>query len=59
MRPFFIEWSGNGLFFSILMEGCHAVVWGLEQKKAAEASLRKVPAVQAARDSFPFNQNSF
>ena len=45
--------------FSILMEGCHAVVGGLAQKKAAEAGLRQASSVQAPRSAVPLNQNSF
>ena len=54
----FIEWSGNGLFFQFWWKDA-TQWWGLEQKKTAEASLRKVSAVKAARDAVPFNQNSF
>ena len=58
IRPFFIEWSVNGMFFQFWWKDA-TQWWGLVQKKAAEACLRKGSSVQAARDSFPFNQNSF
>ena len=58
IRPFFIEWSVNGMFFQFWWKDA-TQWWGLVQKKTAEACLRKGSSVQAARDSFPFNQNSF